>query len=292
MRSGERGQERYEPEEESTDKSYLAENLLDVVSSRLTLSDTGDCAALPLKVICNLIRVEGYLRIEVCEGYYKCEERNGIEHAARREYLRDDAPAALRALGYTRELKDCGNERDYRARKYDRHNAGHIELYRKVRALTAVHLASDDLLCVLDRYSSFGAGDPYNEHEQRHNRHDKYYREESGKDTVKHGAVVLVAVGTDNKLGKVNGEGRNRRDNVCKEYKRYTVAYAALVYSLAEPHDYRGARAVAKHNGYTVEPERAVLSRGCSLCKSIVVLKIEVVCNRGDKCQSDGNYSR
>ena len=67
MRSKHGGKDRNYTEEECARKGDLVEDLLDVIRSGSTLSDTGDGTAVLLKIVCNLDRIEGDLSIEVCK---------------------------------------------------------------------------------------------------------------------------------------------------------------------------------------------------------------------------------
>jgi len=166
VRSGNYGEYCDDTKEERTNESYSVEDPSDIISGRSSLSDTRDSSALLLKVVCNLHRIEGDLSIEICKCDYKKEEGDRIYNSVCLKDAIYAAPEALSRCGYTAKSKDSRKKRYYRACKDYRHNAGHIELKRKVRALTAVHLTADNLLSILNGNSSLGARNVDYEHNE------------------------------------------------------------------------------------------------------------------------------
>ena len=117
----------------------------------------------------------------------------------------------------------------YRLSEYDGHDAGHIDLHGKVGALTAVHLASDDSLRVLDRDPALCVVDENYQHDDRY-RSDEHEQ----RCPPLEGAVCDVADGADDGVGQTG-------DDTCKQDHGDTVADTMLGDLLAEPHDEGGA---------------------------------------------------
>ena len=67
--------------EDSTDKCYSAEDLCNVICCRLTGTNTGDKAAVLLKVICNFYGIEGNCKLEVSKSDNKNKVNNHINPA-------------------------------------------------------------------------------------------------------------------------------------------------------------------------------------------------------------------
>ena len=159
-----------------------------------------------------------------------------------------------------------------------------------MRALTAIHLTSDNLLCVLNGYSSLGACDPDYESDKRKKKRDERDRKHGGNEGVEP-CVLRVRVGSNNKSCKIINEGRNRGDDIRKEYKRDTVSDSLFVDSLRKPHDEASACGVAGDDNDGVEPchlatrcgmgEVSVYTIGC-----IAVLEKEVITYRGDDSEN------
>ena len=265
-------------EEERTCKSDLVEDLSDVISRRTALSDTGDRTSVHLQIVSNLDGVEGNLSVEVCKRDNQNKEYDRIYDAIASDYLREGAPEALGLGAYAAESENGGNERHDRACKDNGHNAGHIELDGKVRALSAVHLTSYVLLRILNRNSSLGAGDVYYEDDRCDKQCDERKSKYDRANDVSNG--LLIGEGRYYKLYKVVHLRRKRGYNVCEKYDRDTVTDAALVDSVSEPHDKRCACNVAGDDHDRVEPVH--LTAGSGVGEHACSLEQEVVSDSGN----------
>jgi len=286
------GKNRDYAKEESSRKSDLAEDLLDVFSGRSALSDTGDRSALSLKVIGYLDRIKGDLSIEVCKAYDKNEESDRINYAVCADDLGESVPAGSLLLGdpacALANLENGGKEGDDRGCEDDRHNACHVELDRKIRALSAVHLTSDNLLCVLNGNSSLGSGEPDNDCDKNEQECYKHNREYGGKYSVEP-SVLCVAVGGQAKINETVNERGNCSYDIREEYHGDTVADAALVNSFGKPHDERGAGNIAKNDYYRVKPGNLAL--GSCLGEAVAVKEKEVVSYSRNNSKNNRHYS-
>jgi hypothetical protein len=268
-------------EEECANKVDLVEDLLDVVGGGSALSDTGDSAALSLKIVRNLYGIEGDHSVEIGESNNKNEEKHGINDSVRAEDVVYCIPeAVLRAINAAKS-EDGGKKRYDRGSEDDRHNTGHVELDRKVRALTAVHLSADDLLSILNGNSSLRAGKPDNYDDQCDKECYEHYRKEGREHGIKPGVldilVVMISVGHNDEVDELIAERGNGCNDISEEYDRNTVTDTALVDSLSKPHNERCTRNVAGYDDYSVEPEERILTCGCRIGKSACVLEKEVV---------------
>ena len=68
-------------EEERANEVDLAKNLLDVIGSGSSLSDTGDCSAVLLEVVRNLYGIEGDRGVEIGETENKNEQKHRIDNS-------------------------------------------------------------------------------------------------------------------------------------------------------------------------------------------------------------------
>ena len=144
-------------------------------------------------------------------------------------------------------------------------------------ALSAVHLTTNDLLCVLHRNFSFRAGKPDYYADECKKTCNHYYCKESSKSSVEP-SVYGITEGINYKTNEIVREGRNRCHDVRKEYKRNTVADALLVNSLSQPHNKRCTCGIANDNYYSVEPGHTAC---CTSSKSVTVSKKEIISDRG-----------
>ena len=120
----------------------------------------------------------------------------------------------------------------------DRHNAGRIDLDRQVGGLTAVHLAANYALCVLNRDAALcirHINDEYNDRKTDDNHCN------AGNDAARAG------------LEQVNQRTHERRtagNDTCEQDDRNAVADTLLGDMLAHPHNQRGACGESYDNGY------------------------------------------
>ncbi len=116
-----------------------------ILAGRLAGAEAGDEAAVLLEVVRNLHRVKLDGGVEVAEGDDEQEVEHRVEHGVRVEEVGHNpgiAPAGD-------EGADGRGQRSYGLCEDYRHDAGHVDLHRQVRALAAVELAPDDALGVL-----------------------------------------------------------------------------------------------------------------------------------------------
>ena len=234
---------RYEREEQCAEQGNTAVYLRKIFAGRLAGSYALDRAAVLLQVSRNVYRIELYLRVEVCEEDYEDKREYIVDRGACAEVLHVEQHyrVVLREEG-----EDHLREHQERRSEDDGHNAARIDLHRDVGGLTAVHLVTFDLLCVVYLYPAFAAVDK--DDEQEHNQYEDKISEDIPY------IVGLVAESAERAYER-SREGCNDTD---KDYHRRTVADTVFGNSLAEPHDQRGACGKDKNDyraadGFTAE---------------------------------------
>ena len=146
-------------------------------------------------------------------------------------------------------------------------NAAHIYLNRNVSALTAVHLASDHALGVLDGDSALGVRDE----------HDEYNDQQHAENQQDRGVPLDRAGGQ-----RGNERADERRDtgnDTCEQDHRDAVADAELVNLLAHPHQ----EGRAGHEGH--DDDKACEEAG--LVEQVVVLEHHIVGKAHQKSKAD-----
>ena len=242
-------------EEERAHQDDLIEDLLDIDGGGSAGTDAGDRTAVAHKVIRYFNGVEGDRNVEVSKCNDKSEEEYNVYKAQRalcgREELVDNA-----FLARTCELHDRRGKRDDGARKDDGHYAGHIELDRKIGALTAVLLSADSALRVLNGDSSLSVRHIGYEYERANDDGDDRNPKDDLKPYGNHFAVVdegTVCCGIE-VLTELNEHGGETRNDVRKEDHGDTVADTLFVDSFAEPHNEASAGCVARDDNEHGEP--------------------------------------
>ena len=262
---------RYDTKEKCSDKSNSVKNLRYIIGGGLTGTDTRNKAAVLLQVIRYLDRIEGNENVEVSEKYDEYEEQYYVYPRIIRKEIKELLPEATRLGSYYHF--DGTRKRDYGVCEDYRHNATHIELYGESCALSAVHLTSDDLLCVLNRQTAFAVRDIYYEgyHCKSREAYDLNYYEAPGigESVVDHTYYA----------------GSTGCDYVGKEYDRDTVSDTVVVYLFRKPHYERRSRGVTEN--YYEPSENGVTEIG----EVTVVSHIHIVTERGKKSEKNGNYS-
>jgi len=238
--------------DERSHQNNLVENLRDVLSGGSAGTNAGDGAALLHKVVGNLNRIERNGNVEISECNDQSEEQDCIDNAVGGERLVEEV-----FLLYACKLHDRDRKRNDRARKDDRHNAGHIELDRKSGALTAVLLSADGTLCVLNGDSSFCVRHVGNEDKRtddnENNGNPKNDLEPNGNNLTAKDEGVVRTLDLEI-LVELNEHGRQTGYDVCKQDYGNTVTNALLVDLFAEPHNKASARGVACDDDEHGEP--------------------------------------
>ena len=161
----------------------------------------------------------------------------------------------------TGECRDGRGQGRYGLRKDDGQNAGHVHLHGEVGALAAVHLTSDNALCVLDGDAALGVV-----YQNDQNDHCKCAEEQEDVDPPCYGAVYGV--------GDHLVQGRRKTGNdTCKQDDGNTVADAELCDLLAEPHDKGRARGEGQDDDDRRPDALAVSGQEAGLHDHVVVSK-------------------
>ena len=261
--------------EQRADKSDPAAYLSDVLNRRSAGTDTSDRAAVLLKVASDLDRIERDLNIELSERNYQKEHRDRVEPGIVREKVYDMIPYA--AFVRLDDKRERGRQGDDRACEDDRHNTGHIQLDRQIRGLTAVHLATDNLLSILYGNPSLTVGNEDNEHDDYERCNDDSLacndvpRTTAYEEAVQHGY-----------------DAGSAGEDVCEEDERDTVSDTELVDLLSHPHYKRRACGIAR-NDY--ERSKHLLTLRGHADKSSGGLDVRIVTVGGDETETDGDVT-
>lgn len=272
----------YKAEEQSAEQNYSVVYLSEIVARRFAASYTLYGSAVLLEISCYVLRIELYLRIEVCE------EDNQTEHYEIVEYPTYPLPVAARSTGIaerevvvivlrirTRKLEYHQRYRHEGRCEDDRHNARTVDLDRNEGRLSAVHLVTLDLFCVVDFDSSLTAVYEYYEHEQQ-----KYYYD------ITYKVPDFGDVAFDLRNG-VDQRQTERRQDTAENNQRSSVADAEFGNSLTQPHNDRAACYEQSDNHYCGEPSLSLAEHR---------IDIFLVCyddtNSLNYCQTDCYESR
>ena len=209
----------------------LVQDLLNELAGRLAGTVAGDESAVLLQVVRNFDGVELDRCVEVSEeeDQQEVHDRVGDRVAVKRAH----EPAVLAAAA---EQDDRGGQGRDGLREDDGQHAGHVDLHRQVRGLTAVHLAADDALGVLDRDAALGVvdDDDHHDHGESTDQHE---------DRGDPGEVVV-----DRFADKVAEALREAADDAREQDDGDTVSDAEFGDLLTQPHDERGARGKGHHD--------------------------------------------
>lgn len=226
----------YEAKEQRAEQNYSVVNLGEIVTRRLTASDTLYRSAVLLEISCYVLRVELYLSIEVCK------EDNQTEHYEIVEYPAYPLPVAARSAGIAEgkvvvvvlRIRTCKLEYHQRNRhkgrcEDDGHNTRTVDLDRNEGRLSAVHFVALYLFSVVDFDSSLAAVYEYDERKQQ-----KYDYDISDK------VPDFGNVGLNLRNGVYQSQTERRQDTA-EDYQGSTVADTEFGNSLTQPHYNRAA---------------------------------------------------
>ena len=164
-------------EENSADKRYLVQGIVDEVRRGLARTITGNSAVVLLQVVCYLHGIIGDRHIEVVEAQNQQEVEDSVCGRGVCEKSHEALPEIVTACSvssYSEEEADSLRKRHKRHREDDRHYAAHRYLYRNMRGLSAVHLPSDNALRVLHGNSPFRVRHKDNEPDHRNKDYNGY----------------------------------------------------------------------------------------------------------------------
>lgn len=224
----------YESEIDCAEKRDPVADLSKMICRRTTRSDARDKSAVLLNVLSDVIRIELNGRIEVCEEYDEYRKEQRIKVSVSGEPVRIYGEALVGPEKSHNELR----ERQDRIREDERENAGTVYLDRNERGLSAVHLSSLDLLCILNRDLSL-----------RHiYRYDASEDDENGYEEYEKGYQCADIARKD--LAELSQDGLScRSKNTNEDQKRDTIADTEFGDPFADPH--RECRSCAEDNNYT-----------------------------------------
>ena len=216
--------------------------------------------------------------VEIAEEHDQQEVQNSIEPALGIKQIEE----GLRTVaGILDEHLDRRRKRENGACEDDGHNAGDVDLDGKVRALAAVHLASNDTFCIDNRDSSLGVVEPndkYNHacHKDIGNR-NKCVIESASLELLMEDHDVVRETGYD------TGEKKNGD----------TVADTLLIDFLTHPHKEGGTGRQGKNNNQRLK-DRGKSGKLCAVRinrEIAVASQIYIVCGGLKKGQDNCNDS-
>ena len=153
------------------------------------------------------------------------------------------------------------------------HNTGHIHFQRNVGALSAVHLAADHSLCVLDRQAALRIVHPNDV-----GNHQQHQYARQGSQHIESAASGDVA---DLGIGAVQGgkERRDTGDDTCEEDHGNAVADTLFVDALTQPHDQSRTADERGNDDQSLEerPETGISHTVCGLHQVALILQVDVV---------------
>ena len=264
--AGDDRQNRDDRQIQSAKERDLVDNLQDEVRGRLARAEAGDEAAVLLEVIGDFDRVELDRCIEVTERNDQQEVADDVERALRVEDIGVHPVPEGTAAG-AGEGDDRRGQGRNGLREDDRQNAGHVDLDRQERALTAVHLAADHALGVLDGDPALGVRDEHDEHNDQQHAENQQDR-----------GVPLDRAGGQRGNERAD-ERRDTGNDTCEQDHRDAVADAELIDLLAHPHQ----EGRAGHEGH--DDDEAC--KEASLVEQVVVLEHHIVGKAHQKSKAD-----
>ena len=186
--------------------------------------------------------VSGFTAIEHQGGVEKAEKHNraGVQHHVNglpRRQSASDVFEPAHAVARREPADHRGRQQNDGRRKNGWYHAGHIELERQVRGLTAIHLVAHLSARVVDQDFALTALDKHHKvGDQADNDNDK----DGHKHT--HGASA-------NQLQQTTDGARQARGDAAKNQNRDAVAQAALSDLFTQPHQKHGACGQRDHSG-------------------------------------------
>ena len=198
----------------------MIDGALDVGCRRGTRANARDKAALLAQLVCRLGGVEHHGRVEVRKGDDKDDGEHPVDPAGR-----ERVGKGLNPLDRREEHRELRRQIQNRRGEDDRHDAGGVDLDRKIGGLAAHHAPAHNALGVLDGDATLSALNEYDD------------RDDGNDDDERHHGKNDVARARH----RGDERGGQARHDVREDDERHAVAHTVLGDDLAEPHDDHGA---------------------------------------------------
>ena len=267
--------------EERTEEGQTLGYLAKVFCCLLARADSLNGAAVLLKVACNFVGLELNCRIEETKQHNKHAEKHEVCNTACAQPF---GPPAVEGGGVTKACAVCKESCDHLRhskncrRENDGQNAVCVNFDGNTAALSAVLLATLNLLCVV--YNDF-AFCQINEHDKEE---DKDYEYEEDKQSPECKVCSFAAL--EDLFDRACDCKTCGRNDTYEDNKADTVTYAKLGDSVAKPHGNHRTR--NEHCRYEdCDPRLAVAGRKHRACNTAALCPADCntrcLCNSKDK---------
>lgn len=235
--------DRHKGKEYSPGQGDSGQYLIYIHHGRLTWTNARDEAAILLHVISEIFDIDRDRGIEIREDKNEEAVADGIGPGAPSKEIADSLyPADMDEL-----CKGDGQHENGRSED-DRNDTSLIHFERQVGGMSAIHSASNDTLCILDRNSAlpFIDFDDHEDHDKSNDEEQKQLEWRNGADlqVIDHGGDSLREAGYDT---AEDDEGNTITDSVFRNF-------------FADPHEKAGASREDDDDEYKIQP--AVIDKG------------------------------
>ena len=220
--------DRNKGEEECPDEGDPRQNLGDIVGGRLAGTDTADGTVVLAKVVAHLdgIILDGHIEIGKTNNQQEVQEN--VHPAAHGKQREEALPEVTLDIFLTDKQEDGRGNRKNGTGEDDRHNTRKTDFDRQIGALSAIHLAADHSLRILDGNAAFGIVHENDDPDDNEEEQDEDDREDD----------LQGIAGQTSLEGFPQGAQRHGQsgDNADEQQNGDTVADTLLVDLFTEPH--------------------------------------------------------